>query len=60
MSHAELLLEDDLGLFLHFLEFFLELFSFSKVCKLGALQKARLRKIHFSGDFLGYVGGGGH
>ena len=23
------------------------------VCKLGALQKARLRKVHFSGDFLG-------
>ena len=23
------------------------------MCKLGALQKARLRKIHFSGDFLG-------
>ena len=23
------------------------------VCKLGALQKARLRKVRFSGDFLG-------
>ena len=23
------------------------------VCKLGALQKARLRKVHFSGNFLG-------
>ena len=26
---------------------------FSTVCKLGALQKARLRKVQFSGDFLG-------
>ena len=24
-----------------------------RVCKLGALQKARLRKVNFSGDFLG-------
>ena len=25
----------------------------SRVCKLGALSKARLKKVHFSGDFLG-------
>ena len=23
------------------------------MCKLGALEKARLRNVHFSGDFLG-------
>ena len=26
--------------------------TFSTGCKLGALQKARLKKVHFSGDFL--------
>ena len=32
-----------------------ELHISSTVCKLGALQKARLRKLHFSGDFLGVL-----
>ena len=34
---------------------FLEFKDFGTMCKLGALQKVRLRKDHLSGDLLGGI-----